>query len=370
MAKYKMAGNIGTMAAYNPSNSKVVYSSSASKKNIAKQAANATKKAKQSNFINGAPFKDASSHAYTTPVKKTSSKKNKSSKIDNTYDTSDYANYYGGGYDGSGGYGGYAAPSLDISGLLAAYQAQADADKATAKQTYDTTRNDLLTSLKRFQEQNAKDVENQQRSFLSNQAALESALSQADRQNRISSAARGLSGSGLQQLAQLQNLMSQGQDISDLATDNSQKMDTLRKALQEYQTDTDTKLNSALNIYNNALNSIEANLAKSKADAELMKSQYESSGGGYSGGGGGGGYYSNDEALTNAQNLSTALAGTVDAFQNSKKSKSAYSTARSQIYNILETYGAAHDSGAGAKALKNLSTIYKAKTSSKKKKKK
>ena len=336
----------------------------------AKKIKKATAKAKWSNFINGDPFKDAASHAYVTPVKNTSSKKNKSSKIDNTYDTSDYANYYGGGYDGSGGYGGYAAPSLDISGLLAAYQAQADADKATAKQTYDTTRNDLLTSLKRFQEQNAKDVQNQQRSFLSNQAALESALSQADRQNRISSAARGLSGSGLQQLAQLQNLMSQGQDISDLATDNSQKMDTLRKALQEYQTDTDTKLNSALNIYNNALNSIEANLAKSKADAELMKAQYESSGGGYSGGGGSGGYYSNDEALTNAQNLSTALAGTVDAFQNSKKSKSAYSTARSQIYNILETYGAAHDSGAGAKALKNLSTIYKAKTSSKKKKKK
>ena len=365
MAKYNMAGKIGTMAAYTPSNSKAVYSSSDSKKNIAKQVANANKKAKQSNFINGDPFKDASSHAYTTPVKKTSSKKNKSSKIDNTYDTSDYANYYGGG---SGGYGGYATPSLDISGLLAAYQAQADADKATAKQTYDTTRNDLLTSLKRFQEQNAKDVQNQQRSFLSNQAALESALSQADRQNRISNSARGLSGSGLQQLAQLQNLMSQGQDISDLATDNSQKMDTLRKALQEYQTDTDTKLNSALNIYNNALNSIEANLAKSKADAELMKSQYESSGGGYSGGGGG--YYSNDEALTNAQNLSTALAGTVDAFQNSKKSKSAYSTARSQIYNILETYGAAHDSGAGAKALKNLATIYKAKKSSEKKKKK
>lgn len=367
MAKYNMAGKIATMAAA-PKNAKTVYSAADSKKNIAKQVANANKKAKQSNFINGDPFKDASSHAYTTPVKKTSSKKNNSSKIDNTYDTSDYANYYGGGYGGSGGYGGYAAPSLDISGLLAAYQAQADADKATAKQTYDTTRNDLLTSLKRFQEQNAKDVQNQQRSFLSNQAALESALSQADRQNRISSAARGLSGSGLQQLAQLQNLMSQGQDISDLATDNSQKMDTLRKALQEYETDTDTKLNSALNIYNNALNSIEANLAKSKADAELMKAQYTSSGGGYSGGGGG--YYSNDEALTNAQNLSTALAGTVDAFQNSKKSKSAYSTARSQIYNILETYGAAHDSGAGAKALKNLSTIYKAKKSSEKKKKK
>lgn len=330
----------------------------------------ASKTEKGKAMINQGPLQMSTRKFNTSKTKKKT--KASSPSIDNTYDTSDYANYYGdgsGGSGGSGGYGGYVTPSLDISGLLAAYQAQADADKATAKQTYDTTRNDLLTSLKRFQEQNAKDVENQQRSFLSNQAALESALSQADRQNRISSAARGLSGSGLQQLAQLQNLMSQGQDISDLATDNSQKMDTLRRALQEYQTDTDTKLNSALNIYNNALNSIEANLAKSKADAELMKAQYESSGGGYSGGSGGGGGYSSSTA-SDLSGLGTLLAGTVDAFQNSNKSKSAYSTARSQIYSILADANAPHDSGAGAKALKNLETIYKAKTSSKKKKKK
>lgn len=316
-------------------------------------------------MINQGPLQMSTRNFNKSKTKKKT--KASSPSIDNTYDTGGYEDYYGDGSGGSGGYGGYVTPSLDISGLLAAYQAQADADKATAKQTYDTTRNDLLTSLKRFQEQNAKDVENQQRSFLSNQAALESALSQADRQNRISSAARGLSGSGLQQLAQLQNLMSQGQDISDLATDNSQKMDILRKALQEYQTDTDTKLNSALNIYNNALNSIEANLAKSKADAELMKAQYESSGGSYSGGGGGG--YSSSTA-SDLSGLGTLLAGTVDAFQNSNKSQKAYSTARSQIYSILADANARHDSGAGAKALKNLETIYKAKTSSKKKKKK
>ena len=360
MAKYNMAGKIGTMAAYNPANSTEI-------KSALNNLVNKTKKA-TSNFAIGNDWQSKFSNMYNNLANKAKNKKKSSPSIDNTYDTGDYADYYGGGYDGSGGYGGYVTPSLDISGLLAAYQSQADADRATAKQTYDTTRNDLLTSLKRFQEQNAKDVENQQRSFLSNQAALESALSQADRQNRISSAARGLSGSGLQQLAQLQNLMSQGQDISDLATDNSQKMDTLRKALQEYQTDTDTKLNSALNIYNNALNSIEANLAKSKADAELMKAQYESSGGSYSGGSGGGGGYSSSTA-SDLSGLGTLLAGTVDAFQNSNKSQKAYSTARSQIYSILADANARHDSGAGAKALKNLETIYKAKTSSKKKKK-
>lgn len=302
--------------------------------------------------------------------------KGKAPSIDNTYDdvTSGSIPYDGGsgGYGGSGG--GYVKPTLDISGLLKAYQSQADADKSAAKQVYDTTRNDLLTSLKRFQEQNAKDVQNQQRSFLSNQASLESARAQADRQNRIASSARGLGGSGLQQLAQLQNLMAQGQDVSDLATDNNQKMETLRQALQQMQSDTDTKLNSALTTYNNALKSIEANLAKSKAEAEMQKAQYEASGGssgGYSGGGYSGGGYGSDSAYAaDLNSLASSLAGTVDAFQNSKKDKTARSAARSQIYSILADYGASASSGAGLKALNNIDTIYKGKTSAKKSSKK
>lgn len=299
-------------------------------------------------------------------------------KVDNTYDDVASDSIYSDGSGGSGGYGGsgggYVKPTLDISGLLKAYQSQADADKSAAKQVYDTTRNDLLTSLKRFQEQNAKDVQNQQRSFLSNQASLESARAQADRQNRIASSARGLGGSGLQQLAQLQNLMAQGQDVSDLATDNNQKMDALRQALQQMQSDTDNKLSSALTTYNNALKSIEANLAKSKAEAEMQKAQYEASGGssgGYSGGGySGGGYGSNSSYASDLNSLATSLAGTVDAFQNSKKDKTARSAARSQVYSILADYGASASSGAGAKALNNIETIYKGKTSTKKSSKK
>lgn len=324
------------------------------------------------------------SAAAMAPYIKKKKKKKKSKgnvKIDNTYDSSAYTDSSGGssgGSGGSGGYGGsgggYVKPTLDISGLLKAYQSQADADKSAAKQVYDTTRNDLLTSLKRFQEQNKKDVQNQQRSFLSNQASLESARAQADRQNRIASSARGLGGSGLQQLAQLQNLMAQGQDVSDLATDNSQKMDTLRQALQQMQSDTDNKLSSALSTYNNALKSIEANLAKSKAEAEMQKAQYEASGGssgGYSGGGySGGGYGSNSSYASDLNSLATSLAGTVDAFQNSKKDKKARAVARSQVYSILADYGASSSSGAGLKALNNIDTIYKGKTSTKKSSKK
>jgi hypothetical protein len=175
---------------------------------------------------------------------------------------------------GSGG-GGYGGSNIDLSGILSAYDQAAAANKATAKQTYETTRGDLLTSLKRYQEENAKNVENQKRSYLLGQSALESARAEADRQSRIGTSARGLAGSGLQQLAQLQNLISQGQDISNLATENQQTMDALRTALAQRQEDTDTKLANALAVYNNALSSIEAETATNKANIQYQAQEAE-----------------------------------------------------------------------------------------------
>ena len=181
-------------------------------------------------------------------------------------DFNDLLDMYNNTYKSGGGGGGM----IDISKILAAYDQEAQSNRDAAKQQYDTTRNDLLTSLKRFQEQNAKDVENQQRTYLSNQASLESAISQANRQNRISAAARGLGGSGLQQLAQLQNLLNQGQNISDLATNNQSAMDALRLALAREQEDYDTKLSNAEKTYTNTISAINSALAKNKAQTEYQ----------------------------------------------------------------------------------------------------
>lgn len=181
--------------------------------------------------------------------------------------TNDIMDQYGstGGYSSGGGAG-----MIDISNILKSYEQGAQTQRDIAKQTYNTKREDLLTSLKRFQEQNAKDVANQQKSYLSNQASLESAIAQADRQNRISAAARGLGGSGLQQLAQLQNLLSQGQTISNMATENQGAMDKLRTLMSNMQEDTKTAEARALADYNNTLNSIASNLAANKANIEYQ----------------------------------------------------------------------------------------------------
>lgn len=205
----------------------------------------------------------ASSHSFGEPVL-------------GTYDLDKATNEFMSAFGdlGSGG-GGYGGSNIDLSGILSAYDQAAAANKATAKQTYETTRGDLLTSLKRYQEENAKNVENQKRSYLLGQSALESARAEADRQSRIGTSARGLAGSGLQQLAQLQNLISQGQDISNLSTENQQTMDALRTALAQRQEDTDTKLANALAVYNNTLSSIEADAATNKANIQYQAQEAE-----------------------------------------------------------------------------------------------
>lgn len=224
-------------------------------------------------------------------------------------------------YTGGGSSGG----SSYLSGLISAYNQSADADRALAQQVYDTTVRNLNTalgrakesyntgvnnanraydttasslwrSLERFRNENKKNVELQKRNYLSERAALDDARFEADRQNRISAASRGIGGSGLQQLAQLQTLLSQGQDISELALANRNTLGDLREQLIEAQEDYDTdlanaqatrddtlaslltalnnaredntnNLNDALRTYQNTLNSINANLADKTATA-------------------------------------------------------------------------------------------------------
>ena len=159
---------------------------------------------------------------------------------------------------------------IDITNMLKAYEDAAAANKAIAEQSYSTRRNDLLTSLKRYQEQNAQDVAAQQKTYLANQALLESAIAEADRQNRINASARGLGGSGLQQLSQLQTLLSQGQTISDMASENQDIVNNLRKVLANYDEDTQTALSDLEKTKENTLRSIESELGTNKANLEYQ----------------------------------------------------------------------------------------------------
>lgn len=161
-----------------------------------------------------------------------------------------------------------AARPIDLTPMINAYNQAAQAQKDTANQTYQSKRQDLLTSIKRFQEQNALQQQQQRQDYLSTRADLEDARYQADRATMIDAASRGISGSGLQQLSQLQNLIAQGREVSENANANQQAMDALRTALREAQEDTDKSLNDILNEYNLNVQSIDANTANLIAQLE------------------------------------------------------------------------------------------------------
>lgn len=205
--------------------------------------------------------------AETPKSSKNADKKTKS------YDTYNNFNNYGnlsqttGGSYSASGTKWYDVTKADISGLLKAYEDEAASSRQTAESNYNITRNDLLTQLKRYQEENARNVQTQKQNYLSEQANLESARESANRQSRISAAARGLAGSGLQQLAQLQNLIGQSEKVSEAAGKNQTAMDKLATALREYTEDNETKLSNALIQKNNALNTIASTLSKQKAQA-------------------------------------------------------------------------------------------------------
>lgn len=188
------------------------------------------------------------------------------------YDLNSLYSLYGGG-SGSGGGGGYSPMKANISGILSAYDKQAESARQIAETKYKNTREDLLTSLKRFQEENATNVQNQKTSYLSEQASMESAREQANRQNRISAASRGIGGSGLQQLAQLQNLIGQSEQISKSAGSNQQAMDKLATLLRNYEEDSDTKMKQAEQERADTLNTIASTLAAQKAAAIAQNEQ-------------------------------------------------------------------------------------------------
>lgn len=216
--------------------------------------------------------KSSSSSSSSKIVPKSTVKKTETPAVTNTESISDIlrANYPTLSGGGGSSYSGNPAGMVDISGMLKAFEQAADANKSVIQQSYDQRRNDLLTSLKRYQEQNAKDVAAQQKTYLANQALVESAIAEADRQNRISAAARGLGGSGLQQLSQLQTLMSQGQTISDMASENQNTVNNLREVLANYDEDTQTALKDLETTKENSLKGINSELASNKANLEYQ----------------------------------------------------------------------------------------------------
>lgn len=205
---------------------------------------------------------------YSTLPKSTSSSSNKSSSSS-------------GGYSGGGG-GGASAPTggfgIDLSDILNSYNASAEAQKqsilnttAAQQKIYEdalksaieelkasnqTQRETLTKSLQRFQEDTAKQRAQQQSNFNANRADLEAQAYLANRQALQSAAARGLGGSGLQQLSQLQNLINQSSATNELASGNTETLTNIAQALARQEEDTTSNLNTLASNLEQKINSM------------------------------------------------------------------------------------------------------------------
>ena len=169
---------------------------------------------------------------------------------------------------GSGGYSsGGGAYKPDVSALLDSYNQQNEAAKQTAKTNYDITKNNLIESLKRYQESNMKQQQQQQQDLLNTQSELENTGAAQSREARINAGARGLSGSGIQQLNQLQRLASQGNKVTDVASKNTAALTKLNDALISKQEKTDEAIADALSTYINAINKADTGYGDRAADA-------------------------------------------------------------------------------------------------------
>lgn len=196
-------------------------------------------------------------------------------------DYADLLNKYGfgpGGSSSSSSYGGgYIAPErIDIQPMIDAYNSAASAQKNSLQTVANQQRTDLLNSIKRFQEQTNRSQELQRDAFNSSRADLEEAAFQADRSNRISAAARGIGGSGLQQLSQLQTLMEQNNSISDLAKENTNVQTELAKNLANYEEETNTEIQNIMANLANSLSEIDADLGNRIANLRYQEdTRYE-----------------------------------------------------------------------------------------------
>lgn len=193
----------------------------------------------------------------------------------------------------SGGGGGYGGSSIDLSNILNTYSNSAEAQKQTirdataasikALQDSEASQRATLTkALERFQEDTNKQRQLQQSNFNSIRADLEAQAYMANRQAMQSAASRGLGGSGLQQLAQLQNLINEGSETSNLAQSNTEALNSLAQSLSRQEEDTKTALTDLANnlatkigdlntSQANKLNEIDANTANLMAQLQYQE---------------------------------------------------------------------------------------------------
>lgn len=160
-----------------------------------------------------------------------------------------------------------AGTGINLGQLYKAYGEQAASSRAALEAATRTKKADLATSIKRLREDIAESKRRKQEAYQGTRADIEEAGFMATRANRASAAARGLSGSGLEQLSQLQQMIRQGRTISQEAGEQAIVQEELREELTEGEEDYTKGLSDLTEAEKVGLQQIAATLAGNKATA-------------------------------------------------------------------------------------------------------
>lgn len=245
--------------------------------------------------------------------------------------------------------GGVSASQIDLTDMLNTLRQSAEAQKETIKGSYGNQRQALLDSLKRYQEDIATARKQQTNAFNSNRADLEAQAYMANRAALQNAASRGLGGSGLQQLAQLQSQIEAGSATSKLANANQEAQDKLTQDLANKNEDITKSVQNLLSEEADKVNEIEANVANAQEQLKYNEAvrfqnalqQAQATNASLAASAAANANTSDLEAQTYRNALDSVVSDAINSFEglNSKNLKAAYTTALNNLNNVAgQTY--------------------------------
>ena len=201
-------------------------------------------------------------------------------------DLRDYINNLLSSSQSSGG--GVSANRIDVTPLINSMRQSAQSQKDIINTKTSNTRQQLLDSLKRFQEDTAEARKQQRSAYNSARADIEEQAFLNNRTAAQQAAARGLGGSGLQQLAQIQSQIASSKATNEVAQDNKQVQEGINKAARQKEEDTTSNIKQLEEMtaqelaqiesnLNNAINEIKYNEDVRYENARQQAAQYNSS---------------------------------------------------------------------------------------------
>lgn len=156
-------------------------------------------------------------------------------KDDLESELSDIREKYGSLMKGISGGGGVSAQRINLDEAINALRGTAESKKALVREKESTARQTLLDYITKIQDQSAREKQRQIEQYGKTRSDIEEQSFMSQRAAASGASSRGLGGSGLQQLAQLQSQIAAGKETSEAAAKNTELQQELAKQLEAAQ---------------------------------------------------------------------------------------------------------------------------------------